>query len=45
MNNLEDQAAAFADENWDSYNDPFVNDYKYAWSEAYNDYIENKNGE
>lgn len=42
MNNLEDEAASFADENWSSY---FDDDFKYAWSEAYNQYIEDNNGE
>ena len=42
MNELEDQAALFADENWDSYFDSESGDYKHAWCEAYTAYMENE---
>lgn len=43
MSELENKAAIFADENWSSYYDDDICDYKYAWSEAYDDYMRNTN--
>lgn len=38
--NLEKEATEFANENWSSYYDPYMGDYKDAWCQAYDEFIE-----
>jgi len=42
---IEKEATVFADENWEEYFCSEEGDYKYAWCQAYKEYIENQIGE
>lgn len=37
----EEEATAFANENWMEFFDPSCGDYKHAWCEAYDEYMIN----